>query len=95
MALQAVPRRRSQRIPLMTRERLQHLVNETGLPLQSVAKKLGYRSENSLRQCLAEPPKATLPPDKAVRLEKYAQFRQRWLRAEQAWDQKNPLPNAD
>jgi hypothetical protein len=77
----------------LPRERLRELADMTGHGLPTLARKLGYASENSLRQCFAG--KQTMPADKTSWLERYAQFRQQWAKAEEAWTQKNPPPIAD
>jgi hypothetical protein len=59
----------------MTRERYLELVAIIGEDRITLAKLLGYKSENSLRHC--EAGRAMLPPEKAAWLERYAKHRQR------------------
>lgn len=76
----------------MTPERLRELLNEAGLGPREAAVALGYKNHNSVRQCLADPPRATLPTDKAAWLERYAKLLAKHRRLEAAWREKNPPP---
>ena len=74
----------------MTPERVRQLVAMTGEDRPALARMLGYKSENSLRQC--EDGKATLRPDRAAWLEAYAKFRMKQASALTVWLRKNPPP---
>jgi hypothetical protein len=76
----------------MTLERLRELIAMTGDQRPTLAHLLGYNSENSLRQC--ESGKASLPPEKAEWLERYATMRARQDAVITDWLQKNPAPGS-
>jgi len=65
------------------------LITATGRDRRRLARLLGYRSENSLRQI--EAGKATLPPDKLAWLERYAALRQRHAAVEARWLAENKI----
>jgi len=84
-----------------TPARIREIVSATGRDRLTLARMLGYRSENSLRQ--AEAGKQTLSEDKVRWLKRYAQMRSRILKSqemmlasdmesEKAWLEKNPPP---
>jgi hypothetical protein len=75
----------------MTPERLREIILATGRNRPELARMLGYRSENSLRQ--AEAGMQTIPADKAQWLERYAELRSRHADQESAWLKKNPPPD--
>jgi hypothetical protein len=68
---------------------LQELILATGRDRSELARLLGYRSENSLRQM--ESGKQALPAAKAAWLERYAKHRRRLAKAETEWLEKNPV----
>jgi len=65
------------------------LLAATGRDRRWLARLLGYRSENSLRQI--EAGKAALPPDKLAWLARYAALRQRHAAAEARWLAENKI----
>jgi hypothetical protein len=67
-------------------------IEQTGMQRKPLARLLGFRSDNSLRQC--EDGRATLPADKAAWLADYAALCVR-LDAEKArWLEQYPPPDA-
>lgn len=74
----------------MTPDSLRDLITQTGDDRRLLARLLGYRSDNSLRQW--EAGKAIPPHDKLVWLKAYAKFRSRQVAALDVWLAKNPPP---
>ena len=74
----------------MTPERLRQITDQ--LDRRDVARLLGYRSDNSLRQC--ERGKQSLPEEKAAWLETYAAMKAEQAHAEAAWLAENPPPDS-
>lgn len=65
-------------------------IEQTGLPRKLIARMLGFRSENSLRQC--ETGKAMLPAYKAVWLESFATFCGDLAKQQEVWLEQHPPP---
>lgn len=71
-------------------EELRDAIAKTGQHRREIARLLGYRSDNSLRQC--EQGQGTLPEDKAKWLVRYARLRARHTREVEEWLMENPPP---
>jgi hypothetical protein len=75
----------------MTHDHIRELIAATGRGRRELARMLGYRSENSLRQ--AEAGKRTISDAEVKWLERYARLRTRLATMEAAWLEKNPPPD--
>ena len=71
-------------------DRLREVIAAIGRGRRELARMLGYRSENSLRQ--AEAGKRTISDAEGKWLERYAGLRSRLATMEAAWLAKNPPP---
>jgi hypothetical protein len=79
---------RAKQLPLRSPDRLREVIAATGRSRRELARVLGYRSENSLRQA----GKRTISDAEVKWLERYARFRSRLATMEAAWLEKNPPP---